>query len=369
MVTSSKKTQNKRPRVSVETNSPKLNVYFHTAQLEFHPKYEWALGNRIKHPESTKRAEKIYQTLKKSAKIFNIVEPPKIPLKQIRESHNYQLITLYNTASMLENGQTFYPSVFPQRQKAKADPTNLYHAGFYCFDSGTPLDNKTWLASSWSAACAYEAAKEVAQGKTTLNYALSRPPGHHASRDTYGGYCYFNNAAIAARYLRKKGRVVILDIDFHHGNGTQEMFYGDDQVFVISIHGDPRQYFPYFCGFSNESGSGKGLGYNLNIILPERTNKSGYLRCLKKTVIPAIKRYEPDYFIISAGFDTYHLDPIGNFGLQTEDFVDIGKELGRLKLPTNILQEGGYYTPDLGKNVKHLLQGCYQTHYGKKIEL
>lgn len=344
----------------------KLPIFFHISQLEFRPKYEWALGNRIKHPETTKRAEKIYSTLKKSSDIFEIIRPENVPLKQIRDAHNYQLITLYNTASRLEDGQTFYPSVFPQRKKAKADPTNISHAGFYCFDSGTPLDNKTWTASSWSAACAFEAAQTILRGESTLTYALSRPPGHHASRDSYGGYCYFNNAAVAARSLKKKGRVVVLDIDFHHGNGTQEMFYNDDQVFVISIHGDPRSYFPYFCGFPNETGAGKGLGYNLNIILPESTDKKEYLKCLKKTVIPAIKRYEPDFLIISAGFDTYKLDPIGHFSLDTPDFFDIGTELGKLKLPTAIIQEGGYYTPDLGKNVKSFLLGSYKGHYGSK---
>lgn len=344
-------------------STPILPVYFHTSQLEFHPKFEWALGNRIKHPETTKRAEKIYQTLKKNPKLFSIKSPTEIPLKQIRDCHNYQLITLYNTASTLKDGETFYPSVFPQRKSAKADPNNIFHAGFYCFDSGTPLDNKTWTASSWSAACAYQAAVDIRNKKTTLCYALSRPPGHHASQDTYGGYCYFNNAAIAAKHLRKKGRVVILDIDFHHGNGTQEIFYSDDRVFTISLHGDPKSYFPYFCGFPHECGSGKGEGYNMNLILPKNTSLKDYLSKLKKVVFPAIKRYGPDYLIIAAGFDTYHLDPVGGFQLKTPDFFPIGKELGRLKLPTAILQEGGYYTPDLGKNVESFLHGAFDGHY------
>ena len=345
----------------------KIPTFFHTAQMEFRPKYEWALGNRIKHPETTKRAEKIYRTLKKSPELFDVHEPARIPLKPIRDSHNYQLMTLYNTASQLEDGNTFYPSVFPQRQKGKADPTNIYHAGFYCFDSGTPLNNKTWTAAAWSAACAYEATVGVGSGKYSLAYALSRPPGHHASRDSYGGYCYFNNAAIAGRYLKKKGRIVILDIDFHHGNGTQEAFYSDDKVFFISIHGDPRKYFPYFCGFPNENGSGKGVGFNMNIILPEKTKKRAYLKCLNDIVIPAIKRYEPSHLIISAGFDTYVHDPIGDFALETPDFFSIGDKLGKLNLPTSVLQEGGYYTPDLGQNVKSFLLGLYQGHYKKKI--
>lgn len=334
----------------------KLPVFFHQSQLEFHPKYEWALGNRIKHPETTQRAESIFKEINKNKDLFEIIEPAKIALKPIRDSHNYQLMTLYNTATQLPDDQSFYPSVFPQRMKAKPDPTNIFHAGFYCFDSGTPLDNKTWLAAAWSATTAYCAAESVYKEKSIASYALSRPPGHHASRDTYGGYCYFNNAAIAGKLLRKKGRVVILDIDFHHGNGTQEVFYKDDQVLFISIHGDPREYFPYFCGFPSETGSGDGDGFNLNVILSNGATISQYSKVLKETVIPAINRYEPQYLIISAGFDTYELDPIGNFRLKTEDFYTLGKMLYKLNLPTVILQEGGYFTRDLGKNVVSFLK-------------
>ncbi|MCP4913071.1 MAG: histone deacetylase family protein [Oligoflexia bacterium] len=335
----------------------KLPCFFHEGQLEFHPKFEWALGNRIKHPETTRRAESIFRELRKNKDLFDIIEPTRIPLKAIRDSHAYQLMSLYNTASTLDDGETFYPSVFPQRKNANPDPTNIKHAGFYCFDSGTPLDNKTWIAAAWSAGSAYYAADEVGKERSRVSYALSRPPGHHASKDAYGGYCYFNNAAIAAKLLKKKGRVAIVDIDFHHGNGTQEIFYGDDKVLTISVHGDPRLHFPYFCGFPNELGKGKGEGYNLNIILKDKTKINSYLKTLKEIVVPALKKFEPDYLIIAAGFDTYKLDPIGNFDLEVEDYIKIAQVFKKLKLPTVILQEGGYYTKDLGKNVVSFLKG------------
>lgn len=338
-------------------NTPKIPVFFHTKQMEFHPKYEWALGNRIKHPESTKRAESIFKAIKAEKELFEIKTPERIPLSNIRDCHSYELVTLYNTAASLPDGQAFYPSVFPQRKNANPDPTNIQHAGFYCFDSGTPLNNKTWLAASWSSASAYAAGEVVYKDKAQVSYAISRPPGHHASKDTYGGYCYFNNAAIVAKMLKKKGRVVILDIDFHHGNGTQEIFYKDDKVFTISIHGDPREYFPFFWGFSSESGAGKGEGYNLNVILPEKTKFSQYKKALVETVFPTIKRFEADYLVLSAGFDTYKLDPVGNFSLETKDYEKIGKLISSLGLPTVILQEGGYFTKDLGKNVVSLLKG------------
>ncbi|MDD0853575.1 histone deacetylase family protein [Halobacteriovorax sp. GB3] len=337
----------------------KMPVFFHTKQLEFHPKYEWALGNRIKHPETTKRAESIFREIKKNNDLFEIFQPEKIPLSSIRDCHHYHLITLYNTAASMPDDQTFYPSVFPQKNKLSPDPTNLYHAGFFCFDSGTPLNNKTISAASWSAASAFYAADTVLKEKSKYAYALSRPPGHHASKDSYGGYCYFNNAAIAAKKLKKKGRVAIIDIDFHHGNGTQELFYNDDKVLTISIHGDPREYFPYFLGFPSEIGSGKGEGFNLNIILDKETRYNKYEQTLKQTVLPLIKRFEADYLIISAGFDTYELDPIGNFKIKTSDYQKMGKLIKTLDLPTVILQEGGYYTKDLGKNTVSFLKGFF----------
>jgi len=332
-----------------------IPVFFHKEQLKFHPKYEWALGNRIEHPETTRRAQAIYNELSSNPTGFAITQPPKVPLKALRRCHNYNLITLYNTAEQLSGD--FYPSVFPQRDKANPDPTNIHHAGFYCFDSGTPINSKTWNAAGWSAATAYYAALSISESQANIAYALSRPPGHHASRDTYGGYCYFNNAAIASKVLRDKGRVAIVDIDFHHGNGIQEIFYEDDRVLFISIHGDPRDYFPYFCGFPTETGRDWGVGFNQNIILPDGCKIDEYLDCLEQTVIPAIENFEPKYLVISAGFDTYHKDPIGKFGLKTEDYEVMAKKFQELNLPTAIIQEGGYFTEDLGKNVASFLNG------------
>lgn len=339
--------------------SQQVPIFFHPAQLEFHPLYEWALGKRIKHPETTRRAETIFQALKREPKKFSIVTPPKIPLKAIRESHNYQLITLYNTAAHLPEGEAFYPSVFPQRSKAKPDPNNIKHAGFFCFDSGTPLNNKVWTAAAWSAASAYFTADCILKSQANFAYALSRPPGHHASRDAYGGYCYFNNGVIAAKLLRKKGRVVVLDIDFHHGNGTQEAFYHDDKVLTISLHGDPRSHFPYFTGYQYETGVGKGAGFNVNLILKDGTEINEYVKVLKKTVFPIIKRFEPTYLIVSVGFDTYVSDPIGSFALQTSDYHAIGSLIANLNYPTAILQEGGYNAKDIGKNAVSFLSGFH----------
>ncbi|MGV3525451.1 MAG: histone deacetylase family protein [Candidatus Sericytochromatia bacterium] len=335
----------------------KMPVFFHPEQLAFKPLYEWAFGKKIKHPETTKRAESILSALKKDRDHFDIRVPELVSPKTLRETHSYQLMTLYNTTQSLEDGVTFYPSVFPNKKHASCDPTNILHAGYFCFDSGTPLNAQTLSAASWSASCAYDAASLVADGTVRLAYALSRPPGHHASENSYGGYCYFNNAAIACEKLLSKGRVAILDIDFHHGNGTQELFYETNKVLTLSIHGDPRTCYPYYSGFSHEMGVGKGEGYNLNFPLPKGTDFGPYRELLEKHVLPALHNFVPDYLIIAAGFDTYRLDPVGDFNLETADYFELGRLLAGLGYPTVVIQEGGYYTPDLGLNVATFLKG------------
>ncbi|MCA8923431.1 MAG: histone deacetylase family protein [Planctomycetes bacterium] len=332
-------------------------VFFHEVQLEFKPLYEWAFGERIAHPETTARAESILSALSAEERKFRIVAPKSVPLGAIRKLHNYQLLTLYNTATQLPQGTTFYPSVFPKSEQARPDPTNIQHAGCFCFDSGTPLNAMTLEAASWSAACAHEAATYLRRKQARSTYALSRPPGHHATSKHFGGYSYFNNAAIAARYLRRHGRVAVLDIDFHHGNGTQQLFYNDPNVLFVSIHGDPREFYPYFSGHPNECGKGRGDGFNLNLPLPGACDGQEYMRVLREHAIPTIQNFGPEYLVISAGHDTYAKDPIGHFALEEADFDELGETLGRLGYPTVIVQEGGYCTRLLGRIVRIFLTG------------
>ncbi len=332
-----------------------MNCYFHPKQLEFHPKYEWCLGTRIRHPESTQRANSIQRALKKRKDAFNLISPMVIPFDEISKLHSNEIITLYRTALAIPEGKVYYPNVFPQRMNSAPNPTKINHAGFYCFDSGTPLDCHTFDAACWSAASAVDAANDVLERRSHYAYALSRPPGHHASFDTYGGYCYFNNACLAAEILKQNGKVVILDIDYHHGNGIQDFYYSDPEVLYISIHGDPKDYFPYFRGYPEERGDGDAVNTNLNIILPDNASLNEYLTILQNEVLDVITDFNASTLIISAGFDTYHLDPIGKCNLVTEDYYHIGKLLKGLGLPTVIIQEGGYYTKDLGENVVNFL--------------
>lgn len=336
-----------------------MPVFFHPEQLLFKPLYEWAYGDKIDHPETTARAESILASLAAEPALFDVRPPEAIDADVLLAQHDRALLTLYDSARALPEGETFYPMVFPRESRYKADPGNLHHAGAFCFDSGTPLDGRTYSAATWSAACAHAAALEVRDGRAELAYALSRPPGHHATRSEFGGYCYFNNAGVAAAALlgRGHGRVAVVDVDFHHGNGTQSLFYADDRVLTISIHGDPSLYFPWFAGFPDETGEGRGAGFNLNLPLPGGADVQAWLDQLDRHVVPTIRRFAPDALVVSAGLDAYHLDPVGKHTLQTDDFAAIGARLGRLGLPTVAVQEGGYYTPHLGRNARALLAG------------
>lgn len=334
-----------------------IPVLFHEDQLLHKPVYEWRFGERIEHPETTYRAESILSAIKAHPEIFRLIKPQKFPHQLISETHSKELKIVYQTAMTLRADETFYPSVFPKRDVTKPDPTKIPHSGYYCFDAGTPLTAYTYSAAAWSAACANEAAKLVEEGQSRVAYALSRPPGHHASKSMFGGYCYFNNVAIAAKRLRKKGKVCILDIDFHHGNGTQSIFYRDDKVMVLNIHGDPDAFYPYFVGTASEKGAGLGLGFNHNFPLGAGIEVEQYINVLQSDVIPLIKGFSPDFLLVSAGFDTYVSDPVGNFSLETNDYRYIAKLLYQLDLPTVIVQEGGYEARSLGDNVVSFLLG------------
>lgn len=336
---------------------PRLPAFFHPAQLAFKPRYEWAFGERIDHPETTARAESILASLREGDAAYAVREPTPAPPGVLQSLHNGNLLTLYRTAEALPDGETFYPTVFPKRDQVAADPTRLQHSGAFCFDAGTPLSGRTWEAARWSAACAYTAARALKAERRTLTYALSRPPGHHATRTRFGGYCYLNNAAVAVRALRRNARVAVLDIDVHHGNGTQSLFERDPRVLVVSIHEHPDTCFPYFAGYPTETGKGAGLGTTLNVTEGAGCDGKRYFELLEHHALPAIRSFAPDYLVLSAGLDTYRLDPVGHFALTTDDLREVGVRIGRLGLPTVAVQEGGYHAEHLGRNVVALLGG------------
>jgi acetoin utilization deacetylase AcuC-like enzyme len=227
----------------------------------------------------------------------------------------------------------------------------------HCFDAATPITATTWRAVKASADCALSAAALVAGGERSA-FALCRPPGHHAGFDFYGGYCFLNNAAIAAQYLRGSGagKVAIVDVDYHHGNGTQNIFYERPDIFYVSIHADPDFEFPFLAGYADETGAGAGQGANLNFPLPAGTGWEPWGETLQRA-LAAVSRFAPDAIVVSLGVDTFKGDPVAQFRLESEHFLRIGERLEALKLPTLFVMEGGYAVDELGINTVNVLQG------------
>ena len=229
--------------------------------------------------------------------------------------------------------------------------------GLYSYDAATPIAEGTWEASYWSAQTALSALAAILDGETTTSFALCRPPGHHSGRDYCGGYCYLNNAAIAADRARRSGRrVAILDIDYHHGNGTQDIFYDDPDVLFVSIHADPTTDYPFFWGHADERGDGPGVGKTLNLPLPRGTELSGYAGALDEA-LAAVQAHQADMLVLSFGADTFEEDPISFFRLRQDDYRAIGRRIASLGLPVLVVMEGGYAVDALGHNVEALLSG------------
>jgi acetoin utilization deacetylase AcuC-like enzyme len=229
--------------------------------------------------------------------------------------------------------------------------------GLYSYDAATPIASGTWEAAYWSAQTALTALAALLDGEGRTSFALCRPPGHHSGRDYCGGYCYLNNAAIAAEQARRSGRrVAILDIDYHHGNGTQDIFYEDSEVLFVSIHADPATDYPFFWGHADERGSGAGEGKTLNLPLPRGTGIGDYGTALDKA-LEEVRAHGTDLIVLSYGADTFENDPISNFRLRRDDYRVIASRIAAIDLPVLIVMEGGYAIDELGLNVAALLSG------------
>lgn len=253
------------------------------------------------------------------------------------------------------------PSVWPARGlRHDVEPRNFSaRVGLFCFDAGSPLTAGTWDAARSGAACAIDAARAVSQpGGPRCAMALTRPPGHHAGPDYFGGYCFLNNAALAAQALREAGaaRVAVLDVDYHHGNGTQTIFYPRADVLTVSIHGDPHTEYPFYLGYADEQGEGAGQGFNLNLPLPTGTGFADWSQALEQG-LAAISRFGADALVLALGVDTFEGDPISRFTLQSADYLQIGRRVARAGLPTVVVMEGGYAVEEVGINVVNVLQG------------
>jgi acetoin utilization deacetylase AcuC-like enzyme len=254
------------------------------------------------------------------------------------------------------------PSVWPLAQphafRSDAPPLNFAaRLGQYAFDSGTPLMAGSWAAAREGASCALAAAQAVLAGERAA-MALTRPPGHHAGPAFMGGYCFINNGAVAAQALRDGGlqRVAVLDVDYHHGNGTQTIFYERSDVFTVSIHGDPRTEYPFFLGHADERGAGAGEGFNLNLPLLRGTGFKTWFDTLQHG-LQAVFDFAPQALVVPLGLDTFENDPISGFTLRSADYLQVGRALASLQLPTVFTFEGGYAVAEVGINAVNVLEG------------
>lgn len=269
------------------------------------------------------------------------------------------LETAWSEWSALGRTHDALPLVWPVRDlRGDREPAHIDgRMGYYAMDASVPITAGTWTAARGAVDVALTGASLLRAGERAA-FALCRPPGHHAAAGYMGGYCYLNNAAIAARWLRDQGaaRVAVVDVDYHHGNGTQSIFWRDPSVLFTSIHGDPREEYPYFAGFADETGEGDGAGFTFNVPLPRGTDWSGYGPALE-AVCQRVAAFAPDAIVVSLGVDTFAQDPISAFRLAGDDYLRTGEAIGRLGRPTLFVMEGGYAVAEIGVNAVAVLQG------------
>jgi acetoin utilization deacetylase AcuC-like enzyme len=321
-------------------------------------------GYDSRYDEVPQRAEAILDALREAG-LGAVLEPQDQGLAPILAVHDAGLVSFLQDAfqgsrSALAGEMPLFPSGYFAVRGWQRRPANWQHrAGYYAIDRDCPILAGTWTAAYWSAQTALTAAGLARAGQRAV-YALCRPPGHHASASQYGGYCYLNNAAIAARHLQGDAsvRVAIVDIDYHHGNGTQEIFYADPTVLFCSLHADPDEEYPYFWGSAAELGSGAGLGANRNWPLPAGADDEAYLQTLDEA-LAAVAAFRPEFLVISAGFDLVQGDPSatsGGFDVTVDGLEQAGRRLAALAVPTVVVQEGGYQIERLGEMAVRFLR-------------
>ena len=328
---------------------------FHVFGMVYSDKHTIHHVNDRGYVERPVRVSTITESLKKSG-LFEVVPPKNYSMNYVTAVHDRDFVNyLRDVCEKLDSKRPVYPYVFPIRHPQRKPKDMSVRAGYYCIDTFTPLDKNAYTAAREAINVSLTATDELLKGRP-LVYAVCRPPGHHAESRCFGGFCYFNNAAIAANYLSKYGKTALLDIDFHHGNGTQDIFYKRSDVLTVSIHGHPNIAYPYFSGFTDEKGEGDGLGYNLNFPLDENVGEEVYLKVLDKAII-RIRSFDPAFFVVSLGLDIMKGDPTGSFALTAGTMEKIGNRLAAVNSPTLVVQEGGYDLRNLKKGVLNYFNG------------
>lgn len=344
-------------------DTARIITFYSQHHLKHAPQIEFLHGQNVPFFEQPVRAENLLQALQAS-NLITFHEPEKaIDPSIIKQAHDDGMVdylqrlcanldtvirgafSIYHMEDEVRGDNYFYESIFPPQ------PSDNY----YIYDSVSPVGAGTWQAALYSATVAVNGADAILNGVKRA-FSLCRPPGHHAGRRSMGGYCYFNNAAIAAYELKAMGKVAILDIDYHHGNGTQDIFWNDPEVLFISLHADPKQDYPYYVGNAHEIGGEGASGTNLNLPLAHGSSPEQYFDALQ-TAYQKIREFGASTLIVSLGFDTYKDDPIAQFQLDIPHYETIGAQIAALGLPTLYVQEGGYAFDALGRMVVSFFNG------------
>lgn len=349
--------------------SKEIPIVHSTDSLLHRPKYGTVFDQRLPYGDSINRVTAILRELRRSG--FASIEITTLcGLAWVEQVHSLRYLDfLRETSDKFDKVLTaegvdptsiyaLYPTVFNFQPEWKEKNLSLEgKLGYYSRDVFAPITRETYEAAMGSAACAIAGAQLILAGEKAV-YSLCRPPGHHAGKEKMGGYCYLNNAAIAAEALIGGGAkiVAILDIDLHHPNGTQEIIAGRGDIFLVSLHGRPEETYPFYSGFADEVGIGEGKGKTVNLPLPRGTNEEEYQKALDYA-LERIRDFQPEILVVSAGFDTHQDDVFNSFRLSTGYYQIIGQGIAGLSIPTLTIQEGGYNIKVLGKSVVSYLKG------------
>jgi acetoin utilization deacetylase AcuC-like enzyme len=334
-----------------------MKVFYSEAHRKHEPPFEvFDGGLRVPYMENSDRMERILHALQQTD-WAEILEPKDFGLGPICAVHDKDYVDFLASswtewlATEAEDKSTLLPATFALRRSPQIPTSLLGRAGYYIMDLSACIVEGTFAAALASANCALSATEAIVN-RERVAFALCRPPGHHAGKDYAGGYCFINNAAVAAHKLSATGKVALLDVDYHCGNGTQDIFYDRADVLTISIHADPHFEYPYYAGYAEETGTGPGLGFHKNFPLEPSagTDDARYRSALEEALI-LIQNFAPKYLVVSAGMDIYADDPLGKIKLTTDGIGDIGRLISALHLPTVIVMEGGYNNEALGRNM------------------
>jgi len=339
-----------------------MKTFYSPTHASHDPLAQFEHGELLPAVEIPIRAERVKAEIE-ARRIGAILEPTQFDDAAILRVHDGGLVQFLGVAwgewaeRYGKNAPPALPSAWPAHGLRDGRQGDIEaKLGSYAFSADTPILRGTWPAAREAVNVVLSAASAIRAGDRAA-FALTRPPGHHAAGDVFGGFCYLNNIAIAAQWLADAGlRPAVLDVDYHHGNGTQSIFYGRSDVLFCSLHADPHFAYPHFLGFADETGEGAGEGFNLNLPLPAHTDWSVYEPALARAAA-AIEAFGPEVLLVSLGLDTYIHDPIASFEFRAEDYLRLGEKIAALGRPTLFVFEGGYDVDALGTITANVLEG------------